>query len=200
MKHYYTDNSELDSKPTTFTYTYRQKKIIFTSDIGVFSKSMIDYGSRVLLEAITISDKQKSLLDVGCGYGTFGIALKKEYSHLQVDMVDVNDRAISLTKNNSKQNQLDDISIYKSYIYDQVTKTFDVIVTNPPIRAGKDVVHKILEEAYPHLNEQGELWVVIQKKQGAPSAKDKMLDVFGNVEVVKKDKGYYIFKSIKTSL
>ena len=74
---------------------------------------------------------------------------------------------------------------------------YDVIISNPPIRAGKKVVFEILEKAYDHLNVNGELWIVIQKKQGAPSAKKKMEEVFGNCEVVTKDKGYYILKSMK---
>lgn len=200
MKHYYTDNSDLESKPETFIFSYKNQDIHFTVDNGVFSKSKVDYGSRVLLEAIHINEEQKTLLDVGCGYGTIGIALKKVYPFLQVDMVDVNERAISLCQKNIEQNKITDTIVYKSYIYGEVTKTFDVIVTNPPIRAGKEVVHQILKEAYQYLNDKGELWVVIQKKQGAPSAKQRMQEVFGNVETVMKDKGYYIYKSIKTSL
>ena len=72
-----------------------------------------------------------------------------------------------------------------------------MIVSNPPIRAGKKVVFEILEKAYDHLNDDGELFVVIQKKQGAPSAKKKMEDVFGNCEVVTRDKGYFIFNLLK---
>ena len=84
-----------------------------------------------------------------------------------------------------------------SSIYENVSHCFDVIVSNPPIRAGKKVVFDILEKAYDHLNNQGELVIVIQKKQGAPSAKKKMEEVFGNCEIVKRDKGYFILKSIK---
>ncbi len=197
MKHYYTDNTGLISEPVTFEFRYRDYALTFTSDYGVFSKKMIDYGSRVLLDAIEIDESKKSLLDIGCGYGTFGVCLKKVYPWLTVDMVDVNDRALTLCEKNIKENHLDDIHVYKSNAYENVDKSFDLIISNPPIRAGKDVVHKILEEAYNHLNENGELWIVIQKKQGAPSTKAKMNDIFQNCEVVKKDKGYYILKSKK---
>ena len=70
-------------------------------------------------------------------------------------------------------------------------------VNNPPIRAGKKVVHQILSEAEPLLKVGGTLTIVIQKKQGAPSAKSKMEEVFGNAEIVAKDKGYYIIRSVK---
>ena len=196
MKHYYTDNTDLESKRNTFIYRYKDYALTFTSDIGVFSKTMIDYGSRVLLENIVINDDKKSVLDVGCGYGTFGISLKKVYPNLAIDMVDVNDRALELCKINASTNDIE-ANIYKSYIYDDVKATYDYIITNPPIRAGKEVVHKILTDAIRYLNEDGALWVVIQKKQGAPSAKNKMLEVFGNVEIIKKDKGYYILMSKK---
>ena len=163
----------------------------------MFSKERVDYGSRVLLDAMDIKENQKTLLDVGCGYGTLGISLKKEYPWLSVEMVDVNERALKLANKSILKNGVDHIKAYESYIYENVKNSFDVIVTNPPIRAGKTVVFEILEKAYDHLNDQGEIFVVIQKKQGAPSAKTKLEEVFGNCEIIKKDKGYYILKSVK---
>lgn len=195
MKHYFTDNTDIESQPEQFVFRYKDENILFTSDNGVFSKKMIDYGSRVLLDSFYKGD-EKSLLDVGCGYGTFGICLKKIYPDLKVEMIDVNDRALSLAKKNAKDNQVD-VTVYKSSVYENVTGTYDVIVSNPPVRAGKSVVMDILTEAYEHLNASGSLWVVLQKKQGAPSAKKKMTEVFGNCEIVKRDKGYYILKSVK---
>lgn len=195
MKHYYTNNEDLISEPEQFTFHYRGNDLLFTSDHGVFSKKMIDFGSRVLLDTIELDESKKTLLDVGCGYGTFGIALKSAYPYLDVDMVDVNDRAIHLAKQNLAANNLN-ANVYISSVYDNVNGTYDVIVTNPPIRAGKEIVTKILVEAKEHLNIDGEIWVVIQKKQGAPSAKKNLESVFGNVSIEKKDKGYYILKAI----
>lgn len=197
MTHYYTNNVDLKSKQTRIPFTYRKHQITFLSDIGVFSKERVDYGSRVLLECMDIQKQQMSLLDVGCGYGTLGISLKTEYPWLDVEMVDVNERAISLTNQSIELNKLDHIKAYKSNIYEDVTGHFDIIVSNPPIRAGKKVVFEILEKAYDHLNQQGELIIVIQKKQGALSAKKKMEEVFQNCQIVTKDKGYFILKSIK---
>lgn len=196
MAHYYTNNINLKSDEFEIRFSYRDQELIFISDTGVFSKERVDYGSRVLLDAMDIKEKQKKLLDVGCGYGTLGLSLKKVYDWLEVDMVDVNERAVHLSTMSANRNQLE-ANIYKSYIYENVQGTFDVIVSNPPIRAGKKVVFEILEKAYDHLNDDGELFVVIQKKQGAPSAKKKMEDIFGNCEVVTRDKGYFILKSRK---
>ena len=195
MKHYFTDNTDLKSEQSQFIFRFHKYVLFFTSDYGVFSKSMIDNGSRVLLDNIEITN-EKTLLDVGCGYGTFGICLNKVYSHLNVDMVDVNDRALELAKLNAKNNNIH-ANIYKSFIYENVQGSYDVIVTNPPVRAGKEVVTTILQESIEHLNENGSLWVILQKKQGAPSTKKKMEEVFGNCEIVKRDKGYYLLHSVK---
>ena len=195
MKHYYTENDDLISEPEQFIFNYRGKALTFVSDNGVFSKKMIDYGSRVLLEAISIDSSKKTLLDVGCGYGTFGIALKSVYPFLEIDMVDVNDRALNLARENLKLNNMSS-NVYLSNTYDKVENKYDLIVTNPPIRAGKEIVTKILVESKKYLNLNGEIWVVIQKKQGAPSAKKNLESVFKKVDIVKRDKGYYILRAI----
>jgi 16S RNA G1207 methylase RsmC len=197
MSHYYTNNIDLKSQQIQIPFVYRRHHITFISDYGVFSKERIDYGSRVLLDSMNIDQEKKSLLDVGCGYGTLGISLKMEYPWLCVDMIDVNERAVLLANQSIEYNHLKEIEAYKSFVYEDVVKTFDVIVSNPPIRAGKKVVFEILDGAFEHLNVDGELYIVIQKKQGAPSAKKKMEDVFGNCEVIKRDKGYFVLKSIK---
>lgn len=197
MAHYYTNNVDLKSQETQIPFRYRKHHLTFISDFGVFSKERVDYGSRVLLESMNISKDQLSLLDVGCGYGTLGISLKKEYPWLQVEMVDVNERAVHLANQSIQYNQVKEIKAYLSSVYENVNNTFDVIVSNPPIRAGKKVVFEIIEKAFDHLYENGELIIVIQKKQGAPSAKKKMEEIFGNCEIVTKDKGYYILKSIR---
>lgn len=166
----------------------------FKTDAGVFSKKMIDFGSQVLLSTLTFH-KNDTLLDLGCGYGPLGIALAKVQG-VKATMVDINNRAIDLARENAQANDVE-VDIFQSNIYDKVTGRFDHIISNPPIRAGKEVVHRILAEAFDYLNPDGDLTIVIQKKQGAPSAKAKMQEIFGNVEILKKDKGYYILRSVK---
>ncbi len=111
-------------------------------------------------------------------------------------MVDINNRALDLAQQNAVKNKVQAI-IFQSNIYEQVEGQFDHVISNPPIRAGKQVVHEIIEKSIDYLVDGGDLTIVIQKKQGAPSAKNKMEEVFGNCEVVKKDKGYYILRSEK---
>ena len=155
---------------------------------------MIDYGSQTLLKSLDFAEG-KTLLDLGCGYGPLGIALAK-VQKLDVTMVDINNRALDLTRQNAENNEVS-ANIFQSDIYENVFDSFDYIISNPPIRAGKKVVHTIIEGSINHLKENGSLTIVIQKKQGAPSAKDKMANVFGNAIVLKRDKGYYVLRSVK---
>lgn len=196
MEHYFTNNEALDHHYETLQYTLKDCPMSFRTDNGVFSKTMIDYGSRVLLDAI--DQCEGDILDVGCGYGTIGLTLAKAFD-IHVDMIDVNERALDLCRYNALHNGvIDDVTIFQSSCYDDVTKQdYNMIVTNPPIRAGKAIVHTILAEAYTHLKDGGELFCVIQKKQGAKSAQNKMKEVFGQCDIVKKDKGYYILHSQK---
>lgn len=197
MAHYYTNETNLKSDEKTFDFVFKGSKITFTSDAGVFSKKYVDYGSQVLLENVIIQDIVKNVLDVGCGYGAMGLSLAKVNENVNFDLVDVNLRALDLCRLNANNNKINNVNVFESNVYSNVTGTYDLIISNPPIRAGKSVVHDILENSFKHLNKFGEIWVVIQKKQGAPSAKNKLEEVFGNCEVVIRDKGYYILKSIK---
>jgi 16S rRNA (guanine1207-N2)-methyltransferase len=197
--HYYTNQPNAKSDPDTWGATLKGHSFQFKTDSGVFSRERVDYGSKVLLDAL---DKKHfedgELLDMGCGYGPIGLTLAREYPEATIHMVDVNERALSLAKENARENNIENVTIYSSYLYDNIEKTdFAGVITNPPIRAGKKVVHQILEEAYDHLKKDGKLIVVIQKKQGAPSAKKKMEEVFGNVTRLVQDKGYWILESIK---
>lgn len=163
-----------------------------------FPKNTVDYGSRALLDAVDLSETPAGpILDMGCGYGPIGMTLAKLAPERQIDMVDVNERALGLAQKNCDLNQIQNVAIFESAEYQNVTAQYAAILTNPPIRAGKAVVQNILKGAYDHLLTDGELDVVIQKKQGAPSAKQLMADTFGNVQIIHKDKGYYILQSIK---
>lgn len=191
---YYTENPDSAHDLHELRVTLLGESFSFMTDSGVFSKKMIDYGSQFLLNCLAF-EYGDSLLDVGCGYGPLGIALSKVQG-VSATMVDINNRALDLAKQNAAKNGVAP-AIFQSNLYENVEGLFNHIISNPPIRAGKAVVHEVLQGAYEHLVDGGDLTIVIQKKQGAPSAKAKMEDVFGNCEVVKKDKGYYILRSIK---
>ncbi|MFZ8102481.1 class I SAM-dependent methyltransferase [Staphylococcus arlettae] len=201
MSHYYDANPEVESDETVFTYSYDNHNLKLTTDTGVFSKGKIDFGSDLLVTTFLKANPPgptKNIIDVGCGYGPIGLMVAKVAPHHQVTMVDVNQRALALAKRNKQKNHIENVEIVESDGLTQVEDaTFDFVLTNPPIRAGKTVVHQILTDASSKLKHEGALYVVIQKKQGMPSAKKKMQEVFENVEVVEKSKGYYILRSVK---
>jgi len=197
-EHYFSNTPSASSNEETFSFELRGQTFRFTSDRGVFSKKEVDFGSRVLIDSFEVNNVKGPILDVGCGYGPIGLTIAKLRPDEQVHMVDVNERALALSEKNAKANGINNVQIYQSSCYSNVKiNDFSTILTNPPIRAGKKIVHEILEGAYNHLVEQGELWVVIQKKQGAPSALAKLESLFEEVEVVEKKKGYYIIRAKK---
>ena len=193
-KMYFAENPDAEHDIHELKVQLLGQKMTFLTDAGVFSKKMIDYGSQALLKCLDFH-KQESVLDVGCGYGTLGLTLVKA-KEVEATLVDINQRALDLARQNAERNQVL-ATIFQSNIYQNVEGRFHHIISNPPIRAGKQVVHEVIAGSYAHLLDGGDLTIVIQKKQGAPSAKAKMEDVFGNCEILKKDKGYYILRSRK---
>lgn len=198
--HYYSKTQDgLESKPNEFIFNFKDHSFKFHTDSGVFSKEYIDYGTFAMLKAFVPNDIDLPILDMGAGYGPIGIVVSKLYNKKTV-MCEINERAYNLILKNIEENNSDSLA-YNSNLYESLDNNmkFSSVITNPPIRAGKDIVFKIYEGAYERLSKNGELWVVIQKKQGAPSSKEKLISLFGNCEIITRDKGYYILKSIKTN-
>ena len=197
-EHYYSKKPSSSSNPQTWTFQLRGHLFTFTTDSGVFSKKEVDFGSRLLIESFKQPEIEGDFLDVGCGYGPIGLSIAKDFPERKVEMIDINERAIELANKNKAINQVDNVVIYQSDLFERVgDKMFAAILTNPPIRAGKSVVYSIFEQSFAHLLPGGELWVVIQKKQGAPSALEKLQSLFPEAEVIEKKKGYYIIKAKK---
>lgn len=187
--------------PHTFQFNFHQKNYTFKTNAGVFSKHQIDYGSQVLIETVLdnfeIKDHDK-ILELGSGYGPISIILSQECPQAQISGVEINRRAYELAKENAALNHNADIQwLLTDAINLQLMERYHWVVTNPPIRAGKHVIQRFVAVAYEHLMNKGHLVLVIQKKQGAPSMKKYMDEVFGNVERVKQDKGYWILVSQK---
>ncbi|HFM9614635.1 TPA: class I SAM-dependent methyltransferase [Streptococcus pneumoniae] len=193
-KMYYAENPDAAHDIHELRVELLGQKMTFLTDAGVFSKKIVDFGSQLLLKCLEVNQGE-TVLDVGCGYGPLGLSLAKAYG-VQATMVDINTRALDLARRNAEKNNAK-ATIFQSNIYEQVEGHFDHVISNPPIRAGKQVVYEIIEKSKDFLETGGDLTIVIQKKQGAPSAKSKMEDVFGNCEILKKDKGYYILRSVK---
>ncbi|SEO76707.1 16S rRNA (guanine1207-N2)-methyltransferase [Amphibacillus marinus] len=195
---YFTEQPQSESNPRTWTFVLRGHTFTFTSDIGVFSKNEVDFGSRTLIDAFVPPEIEGAILDLGCGYGPIGLSLAKAFPDRHLVMSDVNERAVKLAEQNAKQNQLNNISLYVSDRFTNIPdQSFAAVLTNPPIRAGKAVVHQMFIDSYDRLQVGGELWVVIQKKQGAPSAVKKLETYFAQVDTITKNKGYHIIRAIK---
>lgn len=195
-EHYFSQKPQSISSPKTWSYQLKGKIYTFTSDVGIFSKNEVDFGSRLLIEQFEPPEVTGDFLDLGCGYGPVGIVLSDHHEDRNIVMADVNERAVMLAEQNAEHNSVHNVECIQSDRFANMRqRSFAAILTNPPIRAGKRVVHKMLEESKAALYEHGELWVVIQKKQGAPSAMGKLEDLFGEVEVVTRKKGYYILRA-----
>lgn len=194
MNHYFT-NEELPSNIKEITTIINEKKYKFLTDNGVFSKKGLDFGTRTLLETLNLNEIKGEILDFGCGYGPIGIYVKDNTDAI-VDMVDVNKRSIHLAKENAKLNKVS-VNIFESDIYSNVAKKYDFIITNPPIRVGKKILYEILFGAKKYLKENGQLWLVISKDQGAKSLV-KDLEKEYEVEIKNKNKGFYIIKALNS--
>ncbi|GGJ93216.1 hypothetical protein GCM10007063_14770 [Lentibacillus kapialis] len=192
-EHYFTQNPRSKSSPQKWNYKLRGEIFTFESDFGVFSKNEVDYGSKLLIEHFREPRVTGDLLDLGCGYGPIGITVANCYKERLVMLTDINERAIDLAKKNAHHNGVSNVEFAISDRFRHLKDMkFAAILTNPPIRAGKKIVHQMFEDSKHALLKNGQLWVVIQKKQGAPSALDKLKDLFGNVNVIDRSKGYYI--------
>lgn len=193
MEHYFTNNEDLKSEIKELSYSFNNYVFSFLSDNGVFSKEKIDYGSRFLLETYLKNKNSdvKSFLDVGCGYGFIGIVLSK-ILNVKGTLIDVNKRAVHLTKRNMDLNNVN-IEVLVSSCYENVTDKYDLIITNPPIRAGKKVLLDILGKAKDYLNQDGECWFVMRKDHGVKTMV-KTLENEYICQIIDKSKGFYVVK------
>ncbi|RAL23239.1 class I SAM-dependent methyltransferase [Thermoflavimicrobium daqui] len=195
-EHYYSSNPSAKSEERCFQAHLLEHSFTFYTDSGVFSKKGIDFGSRLLIENVSLQ-QEKTVLDLGAGYGPIGITLARAYPQLSVVMVDINERAIALAKRNAEVNRvIGQVECIVSEGFSELAnRSFDMILFNPPIRIGKSAIYELFSEAKSHLVPGGSLWIVIRKKQGAESAKKELERNYDHVEVVAQKKGYWIIQA-----
>ena len=188
----YFENQDLPSKMVKTKCFVLNNNFTFYTDNGVFSKDGLDFGSRLLLESIPLEEVGGKVLDMGCGYGVIGIVINK-LTDADVEMVDVNLRAIHLAEINIKENHCKNNHVYESDVYKNVNSKYTSIITNPPIRAGKKVVYDIVMNASDYLQDNGKLFIVIRKEQGAKSLIRDLQEKY-IVKILNKKKGFYILE------
>ncbi len=190
MSQYFDNDKNIKSERKIIKFNFDNKLFSIYSDNGVFSKDRFDYGTRVLLNSVDIDKLSGNVLDLGCGLGVVGIILGTFNKGINIDMVDINERAIDLAKNNLVLNNIK-ANVFVSDIYSNIDNKYDFIITNPPIRAGKNVIRGFLLGSYDYLKDDGILYFVMRKDHGVKSM-IKELSVKFNTSIVNKDKGFYV--------
>lgn len=192
----YFDNVDLKSNIEKYKTRIFDKEFCFNTDNGVFSKSKLDFGTRCLLENLPLEEIKGEILEVGCGYGVIPIILTRIVDKIEsFDAVDVNKRALHLAEMNKKESFAPKVNFFLSDCYKNINKKYDVIISNPPIRAGKNIVYEIVMNARNYLKEDGKLFIVINKDQGAKSLYKDLEKVY-KCELINKKKGFWIIKCI----
>lgn len=195
MSHYYSPDPDLPHEIAVIQYAAKGRKLQFNTDAGVFSRKKVDFGSNLLINFLP--PQEGRVLDLGCGYGPIGISLAALNPGIEVIMADINRRAVALARENIRANGITNAQAIESDGFAKITGSFSTIVSNPPIRAGKKVIYPLFEQSVEFLEKGGSLWLVIQRKQGAPSAVAKLESIYSNCSVEEKAGGYWLLRSEK---
>ena len=193
---YYTREPESASRPVECAFAWRGKSLRFTTDAGVFSRGELDAGTRLLMDALP-ETPEGEVLDLGCGWGPIGVSLKSVYPAARVTLADVNLRALEWSRRNAARNGAEVECVESDGFSALGGRMFDLIVTNPPIRAGKAVVYRMLSEAEEHLKPGGRLFLVIRKQQGAESCIKYLKTKFTSVEKRDRSGGFWVLEARK---
>lgn len=198
MSQYFSNDKNIKNEDISLNYTFKGKELHFISNAGIFSKNRIDFGTNLLLNSIEL--KGNRILDLGCGYGIVGVSVASVNNKYNVLSVDVNERAVEITNQNYKNNSIRNGKAIVNNAYRTLKEKFDMIITNPPIRAGKEVVYEMVLGGINHLNDEGEIWVVIRKDKGGLSLFKQMEEVYKNVQIINKKSGYLIIKGVNLKI
>jgi len=193
--HYYTASPESAHEARSFRTVFAGRTLAFDTDAGVFSKQHVDPGSELLCKALP-DDISGKVLDMGCGWGAMTVMTLARFPKCEVTMADVNERALALAESNVKKNFMTAAAVLSDG-FEKIEGEFDVVITNPPIRAGKAVIYRMFEDAKAHLVPGGRLYLVIRKQQGAPSALKFLGELYGQAGVIERDGGYWIIECVK---
>jgi len=197
---YFAGHPKSKRLPAEIQAAVRGQSFTFRTDAGVFSRKEIDRGTELLLAALEVGPCEL-ILDLGCGYGAIGIVAARLSEGGHVILTDVNERAVALARKNIAANGIANAEVRQGDLYEPVRDmAFDHIVCNPPIRAGRAIVDRIVSEAPTHLLNGGTLWLVARTRQGADSLQKRMAASFGSAEVVRRGSGFKVLRSTKAGI
>lgn len=200
---YFSATPSSNDERKTLHVTLRDRDIDVQVSNGVFSASKLDLGTSVLLKHAPKPPENGRFLDIGCGWGPISLSLGLESPNAEIFAIDVNERALELTKLNAKNINLKNIhtELVENAIKNKDLEHIDLIWSNPPIRVGKEVLHEILLTWIPRLNENGKAYLVVQKNLGSDSLIPWLAENLGENYIVEKyasSKGYRIIEVTKT--
>ena len=196
MTQYFDPNPTTPSDRKMIPYRMNGINFEFFTDTSVFSRKEVDFGTNLLIDTL-VKDikargpKMERFVDLGCGVGI------SCFMAFDVTGVDINSRAVALARENCVQNGVNCRFMSSDILFGVRDEHFDIIATNPPVRAGKKTVFGFYEQSFEVLNPGGYLYVVLQRKQGAPSTMDKLNELFGNCETLAIDGGYRVMRARK---
>jgi len=197
-EHYYTVQPASLRQPVIYEDTLRGMPFKFWTDHGVFSRGHTDPGTEEIIKAMDLAGAER-ILDLGCGYGIIGIVAAKLAPQARVILTDLNERAIELARRNIETNQAPNAEARPGSGYQPVAgESFDVILTNPPIRAGNTVVFDLIAGAPAHLNPRGRFYLVARTKQGARTFAAEMARHLADVRQVEQGSGYRVYCGVNT--
>jgi 16S rRNA (guanine1207-N2)-methyltransferase len=197
MEHYFSEKPLSKSVNNLILYTYKSKQFNFHTSSSVFSKKRVDKGTDLLIRESIIKNNAK-ILDIGCGYGVVGIVISNLYPDLTIIMSDINERALELAKKNLALNNVN-ATIVKSFLFEEINDKFDIILSNPPNSAGKQLCFELIQQSYDHLQFNGSLQLVAHNRKGSKELSKKMQEVFGNIKTIGRQSGYHLFYSEKNN-
>lgn len=195
--HYFSTRPEVASRPKQIRARLRGREWTFVTDRGVFARGGVDAGTRLLVEAIRIAPADH-IMDIGCGYGPVGLVAASLAFHGQAVLIDVNARAVGLAAQNAQLNGLVNVEVLQGDGCGPVGgRIFDAAVTNPPIRAGKATLRRLVRDIWQHLRPGGRFYFVARTAQGAKALARDVAEVFGAVRELERQSGYRVYEAVK---
>jgi len=195
MSHYFVNDPNLRHAQGQVALEFDGENFAFETDAGVFSKEHLDTGSALLIRSVP--ELYGKAVDLGCGWGPIGIILARKNPDCHFELVDVNERAAGLSQRNIALNQISNARAFVSDGLQAVEAPVNAVISNPPIRIGKQAMYDLFRQAHEKLAPDGILCIVIRKQQGAPSCKAFLTELFGNCETIARGSGFHILLSRK---